>query len=343
MTALDVILAGYGYAGRTLHAPLLAAVPGLRLTGVVSSRPEAVRADLPDVAVAPDLEAALVACPQARLVVIATPNHTHEPLALQALEAGCHVVVDKPVTLGADAARGLADRAAARGLVASAFHNRRWDGDFLALRKLLADGVVGTPAVLESRVDRFRPQVRPRWREQPGPGAGLWYDLGPHLVDQALLLFGRPQDITADIGAQRDAGAADDWFHVILRYGRLRVILHATTLAAAPGPRFAMHGDAGSWIKHGMDSQEAWLKAGARPGGPGWGGPPEPAALTPGEAASDPVPVAAGDWTAYYAAVRDAVLGRGADPVPMAEAAAVMAVIEAGLDSAASGRTVPAP
>lgn len=344
VTDIDTVLVGHGYAGRTMHAPLIQAVPGLRLAGVVSGRPDAVRADHPDMPVAPSLDAALAEHPGIRLVVIATPNDTHVPLARQALEAGRHVVLDKPVTVEAAEARALAALAEEKGLVASAFHNRRWDGDFLAARRLIADGTLGDLALFESRIDRFRPDVRDRWRERPGPGSGLWYDLGPHLVDQALVLFGRPDSVTADLGCQRTAEGAVDWFHVLLRYGRLRVVLRASTLAAAPGPRLTLYGSGGAWVKEGMDLQEDQLKAGILPGAPGWRGDTESATLThpgaDGALVAEAAPVRSGDWTAYYAGVRDAVLGRAADPVPMREAADVMTIIEAAMESSGTGRTV---
>lgn len=344
MTAIDVALVGHGYAGRAIHAPLIRSVEGLRLACVVSSRPEAVHADLPDAAVAPDLEAALADHPDVRLVVVATPNQTHETIARQALEACRHVVVDKPVTVHAAAARGLADLAEARGLVASAFHNRRWDGDFQAIRRMLAEGTLGDLALFESRIERFRPKPRDRWRERPGAGTGLWYDLGPHLVDQALVLFGRPEAVTADLAAQREPGGAVDWFHVLLSYGRLRVILRGTSLAADPGARFTLYGSGGAWVKHGMDQQEAQLQAGIAPGGKGWREGTEPATLTrpaaDGSLETTPVPVSTGEWRPYYEGVRDAILGRAPDPVPMREAVDVMRVMDAVLDSAESGTTV---
>ena len=209
---------------------------------VVSRDPEAVRAALPEVRAVRDFAAAC-ADPGIDLIVIPTPNDTHAPLAAQALAAGKHVVVDKPFTLTVAEARGLLDLARARGRVLSVFQNRRWDADFLTLRQVLASGAVGVPVHLESHFDRFRPQVPDRWRDRAGPGAGLWYDLGPHLIDQALQLFGPPRAVFVDLAAQRDGATTDDRFHALLRYDRLRVVLHATALAAAETPalRAARH------------------------------------------------------------------------------------------------------
>ena len=272
---IGVALAAFGSAARVFHIPLLRATPGLELRTIVSRRPDEVRAALPEVMAVRDFAAAC-ADPAIDLVVIPTPNDTHAPLAAQALQAGKHVVVDKPFTLTVAEAESLLALAAAKGRVLSVFQNRRWDADFLALRQVLGSGAVGEPVLLESRFDRFRPEVPDRWRDRPGPGSGLWYDLGPHLVDQALQLFGPPRAIFLDLAAQRDAATTDDRFHALLRYDRLRVTLHATTLAAAETPRFALHGTRGSWVKYGTDPQEAALKAGTLPRRPRLGHRPPP-------------------------------------------------------------------
>jgi predicted dehydrogenase len=245
--ALRVGLIGYGYAGKTFHAPLIAAVPGLQLAAVASRDAAKVHADWPGTEVLADPQALLQRA-NLDLVVIATPNDSHYPLARAALAAGRHVVVDKPFTLTLAEARELQALAAQRGRLLSVFHNRRWDGDFLTLRALLAAGTLGRVVHLESRFDRFRPQVRQRWRESAQAGAGLWCDLGPHLLDQALQVFGPPRGIVLDQAALRDGAQADDWFLAQLRYDGLRVTLHASALAAAPGPRFTVHGTHGSWV-----------------------------------------------------------------------------------------------
>ncbi|KOB45019.1 Gfo/Idh/MocA family oxidoreductase, partial [Xanthomonas arboricola] len=181
----NLAVVGYGYVGRTFHAPLIAGTPGLALHSVVSSKPQQVQADFPDVAVLADLETAL-ADPALDAVVLATPNQTHAPFALQALAAGKHVLVDKPFALDAAQAREVVAAAAAAGRIVSVFQNRRWDADFLTVRRLIDEGQLGEVVEFHSHFDRFRPQVRDRWRESDIPGAGLWYDLGPHLLDQAL-------------------------------------------------------------------------------------------------------------------------------------------------------------
>ena len=348
---LDVALLGFGLAGRVFHAPLVDATPGLRLHTVVSSDPARVASAYPQARVLADPQAAF-ADPDIDLVVVATPNHTHAPLALAALAAGKHVVVDKPFALDLTEARAMIEAADRAGRRLSVFHNRRWDADFLALRALLAEGRLGEVAELHSHFDRFRPQVPDRWRDRAGPGAGLWYDLGPHLVDQALALFGPPLAVNADLAQQRDGAQATDYFHVQLRYPRLRVVLHAGALvpaAALPahGLRFAVHGTGGSWIKHGLDPQEDALRAGMLPGSDGWGRDPRPGSWlrvagdgTVHEAAP---PAPAGDYPAYYARLRDAIVDGTAPPVTGEDALLVMRVIEAGLRSDAERREVPFP
>jgi predicted dehydrogenase len=343
MAPLNVALVGYGYVGKTFHAPLIAATPGLALRVVVSSDPAKVAADLPEVRVVPDLAEAL-ADPAIDLVVIATPNALHAPQAIAALNAGKHVVVDKPFALDAAEAATMADAANAAGKLLTVFHNRRWDSDFLTLKRLIADGSLGEVVQYESHFDRFRPVVRDRWRERAGPGSGAWMDLGPHLLDQALVLFGEPLAVAADVGIQRPGAGADDYFHVTLRYPTLRVILHGSLLTAASDLRLAVHGTGGSFVKHGLDPQEAQLKAGMVPGAPGWGRDSRHGVLTTVEndvqvhADVSPEPA---DYRAFYAGVREAILHGAPSPVPVEEALRVMRLLDLTEQAAAERREIP--
>lgn len=346
--AVRVGLVGYGYAGQTFHAPLIASVPGLRLAGFASSDAAKVARDWPGLPVEAD-PVRLCARDDIDLVVIASPNDSHHPLALAALQAGKHVVVDKPFTVTLAQAQQLQAVARERRRVLSVFHNRRWDGDFLTLRALLAGGELGRVVELESRFDRFRPLVRQRWREQSPVGGGLWFDLGPHLLDQALQLFGWPQSLRVDLARQRDGAVNDDAFDARLAYpGGLAVTLRASALTALPGPRFAVHGTRGSFVKWGLDAQEDALKAGHRPlAGTDWGLDTQAATLSTlgldGETLqSRPVALRHGDYPAYYAGVRDAIVAGAANPVPAAQAIDVMALIELGRRSDAERRELPA-
>ncbi|MCC8618572.1 oxidoreductase [Xanthomonas vesicatoria] len=337
----NLAVVGYGYVGHTFHAPLIASTPGLHLHSVVSSKLQQAQSDFPEVTVVADLDSAL-ADPALDAVVLATPNQTHAPFALQALAAGKHVLVDKPFALDAAQARAMVAAAAAAGRVISVFQNRRWDADFLTVRRLIDEGQLGEVVEFHSHFDRYRPQVRDRWRESDVPGAGLWYDLGPHLLDQALQLFGMPQAIGADLQRQRSQARSDDYFHVTLHYPRLRAILHAGSLVADNSLRFAVHGTRGSYLKHGLDTQEDQLRAGRRPGTVGWGVDPLPGTLTrmdeEGRVHIHQPDNQAGDYRQCYAAFRDALAGTGPAPVDGADAVQLMHLLELAQHSATTGQ-----
>lgn len=337
---IKVALHGFGYAGRTFHAPLISACPDLRLDTVISRQDEAVRAAWPQARVVRHLDQVL-ADPSIGLVVLATPNDGHAAQAEAVLRANKAVVVDKPFTLTLAEARHLAALADQQGQVLSVFHNRRWDADFLQLKHLVETDRLGPARYLESHFNRFRPQVRDRWREGSGPGAGLWYDLGPHLVDQALCLFGRPRRVWCDLAILRPGGVAPDYAHAILIYEDRRVVLHADMVTAAPELRFAAHGARASWIKCGLDVQEDQLKAGLDTRDPAWGLDPRPGDIIEGASgARQAEPGPRGDYLAYYAALARALAGQGPNPVTPQQAVAVMEVLEAGLASAATGQAV---
>jgi scyllo-inositol 2-dehydrogenase (NADP+) len=274
--------------------------------------------------------------------VIASPNACHAPLAEQALRAGKHVVVDKPFAIASADAQALIDLATERGLLLSVFQNRRWDHDFLTLRRAIDEGRLGEIYQYEARYDRFRPQPKQGWRERPEPGAGVLYDLGAHLIDQALALFGLPESVSADVQVQRAAARADDWFHLRLRYGRRRVILGASCLAAGPGPHFSVHGDRGSFVKYGLDGQEAALKAGLRPGMPGWGEEADDlrARYTDADGHHQALANERGAYETYYRGIAAAIRDGAPPPVRAEQARDVIAVIEAALRSAAEGRDI---
>lgn len=341
--SLNVALVGYGFAGKTFHAPLISAVEGLQLTHVVSSDPEKVLRDWPSVTVVPSIDD-VCKNPSVSLVVIATPNTSHFEFTQKSLAAGKHVVVDKPFTLNvADAEKLLAQAAAARRVL-SVFQDRRWDGDFLTLRRLLQEGPLGEVTHFESHYDRYRPEVRKRWRETPGPGSGIWFDLGPHLIDQALQLFGAPDALFADLAVQRKGGSTVDYFHLILRYGSRRVILHGESFVSADLPRFIVHGTLGSYIKFGMDSQEDALKRGEKSGGPNWGADPRPGTLytwKDGQLETRQVPPIAGNYAGYYEAIRDAITKGAPNPTAPQDILAVMAVLETGVRSSEERRELP--
>ncbi|NDK38505.1 oxidoreductase [Pseudoxanthomonas gei] len=339
---LNVALVGYGFVGKIFHAPLIQATPGLRLHTVVSGDSGKVLADHAQVRVVAEAQAAF-ADPAIDLVVIAAPNAVHAPLALAALAQGKHVVVDKPFTLDLAQAREVIAAAARADRIVSVFQNRRWDADFLTLRSLLDAGTLGEVSECHSHFDRNRPQVADRWRENDQPGSGLWYDLGPHLLDQAVQLFGMPDALFADIGRQRQAAQADDYFNVLLRYPRLRVMLHGGSLVPAHGLRFAVHGSGGSYLKHGMDAQESALRLGRLPGEPGWGEDPRPGELH--IAGRDGLAVGsvdgiAGNYLRYYQDMHAAITQGQPPPVTAQQALQVMALLDNARESAAQRREI---
>ena len=339
---IRVGLIGYGYAGRTFHAPLIQSVPGLVLNVIGSAKREILQATYPGVLVCSAAE--VPTHPDVDLVVIASPNESHFPLAAAALRAGNDVVVDKPFTVTLAEARSLAEIAAQHHRMISAFHNRRWDSEILATKAILETGVLGEISHYESHIDRFRPVVRQRWREDPGPGAGLWFDLGPHLIDQALHLFGLPQSVNANFGILRDGGLTDDWAHVQLNYSRMRVVLHSSLLVSGGVPRSLLHGTRGSWAKFGADVQEEQLISGMLPLDPRFGYDPNPGIVYDGATGTQTeVPSPTGNQREYYIGIRDAILENGPVPVPVKYAIAGMAILETSFESGARGQVLRLP
>ncbi len=331
---IGVGLVGYGLAGAVLHAPVIEALDGYRIVAVATSRAEAGdRRDRP--AVVPDIEA-LLAIDAVELVVVVTPNDLHAAHAGAALRAGKHVVIDKPMAPRVADCDRLIDQAREAGRVLSVYHNRRWDGDYLAARGLLAEGAIRAPALYEARWDRFRPEAAAVWRNAPGAGAGLLWDLGPHLVDQAIGLFGWPDAMTADVATQRAGARADDYFELTLHYGTARAILAATTLVAATRPHLALHGTGGSWWTEALDPLEAVLRAGRSPSEQL---PTIPAfrATRDGERVAQSVP--AGDPLGFYQQLAAAIRMGEAPPVDPVEARDVVALIAA----AHAGAPLPEP
>lgn len=338
---LKVAIVGYGLAGRVFHAPLIAHTEGLALDAVVSSRRDEIKADFPEARVL-TLDAMLDDASIA-LVVVATPNDTHADIALKALERGKHVVIDKPFALNVADARALIAAAEKAGKVVTAFQNRRWDADFLTVRQVIDSGELGELVQFESHYSRYRPQVQDRWGERAAPGTGNWFNLGSHTVDQALCLFGRPQGVTADFAIQRRAGEANDYFHVLLRYANLRVILHGSTLASWEAPRFVLHGTEASFVKYGLDTQEPALRAGDRPVHDGWGVDPRRGELVirrGDEVERREVANLRGDYPHYYRMLRDAINGVGPSPVPVEQALATTELLEAAIRSAEERREI---
>jgi scyllo-inositol 2-dehydrogenase (NADP+) len=327
---IRVGLVGYGLAGAAFHAPLIRASERMRLAAVLTSRD------------APERVATLDALlERSDLVVVATPNSTHFDIAAAALDAGKHVVIDKPFTVTLAEADELIALATERGRVLTVFQNRRWDSDFLTLQKLFPR--LGDVDLFEAHWDRFRPEIKRGWREDPEPGSGLLNDLGPHMIDQALQLFGMPDSLSADIRAERTAARVDDYFDLTLHYDEKRVCLRASTLVADARPRFAVHGSAGSLAKHGLDPQEAQLKAGMDPCDPAFGIDGNPGTLTLPDGSTQQVPGERGNYLAFYDAVASAILDDIPVPVEPADARDGLALIALAPRAAELGQRLTVP
>ncbi len=348
---INVGLIGFGLAGRAFHAPVIRAVHGLRLAAIVQRTGNEAAELYPDVRIVRTVEE-LLAISDIRLVVIATPNGTHYSIAQQCLAAGREVVVDKPLTPTLDEARDLVRFAQEKGRLLTVYQNRRYDGDFQAVHRIAATGQLGRIVRFESNYDRFRPQLKANaWRERSGPGTGILFDLAPHLIDHALVLFGVPKAVTADIRIEREHAVTDDSFDLTLHYtGGLRAVLRATMLAAVARPRFVLHGTSGAYVKDAFDVQEPKLRAGRLP----WNETPAESEQEEnsgiltlvdenGKTTERRVPPAPADYRAYYANIRDTLLGTAAPAVTPQHALDVMQVLELARQSSARRCTVPWP
>lgn len=355
---IGVGVVGFGLGGRVFHAPFVDAVPGLRLAAVMQRKGDDAAKAHPAARIVRAFDD-MLADKAIELVVVTTPNATHFEMAKRALDAGKHVVIDKPFTATSQEARELGHLAKSKGLLAIPFHNRRWDGDFLTVKKLIAEGAVGRLVAFESHFDRFRPVPRGGvWQEAGNPANGMLFDLGPHLVDQALGLFGTPDSITASVRSDRDGTAIEDAFDITLSYPAANgkgLLAHCRTsyLACHNSPRFLLHGTRGSFVKRGLDPQEPALVGGAklpRLGSPetwlqeeesAWGAltvAPDPAA--PEKLVERKVKTELGDYRGFYANVRDAILGAAPLALTAEDGFRVIRMLELARQSSAEGRTL---
>jgi predicted dehydrogenase len=348
---IGVGVIGFGLAAKVFHCPFVSAVPGLALRTIVQRKGDEAAKAYPSATIVRSVEE-LLSDPSIQLVVVATPNETHYDLATQALRAGKHVVIDKPFAGSSHHASQLIDLAQKSGLVLAPFHNRRWDGDFLTVRKLLQNGDLGRLVTAESHFDRYRPLLREgTWKESEGPANGLLFDLAPHLVDQAFALFGPPKTVTASVRTDRNDSKIEDAFDIALGYNGLIYWCRSSLLACDPAPRFLLHGTAGSFRKHGVDPQEPALVAGAKVPKLGegewlveneemWGElTVAPSLATPGTLVKTRVRTELGDYRGFYANVRDAVQGRTELDVTAAVGRDVIRVLELARSSSSEGRT----
>ena len=348
MADLRVAIVGYGLSGRFFHAPLIAATDGLAVASVVTSNPERqalVLREHPDAQVLTSSAELWKGSREPDLVVVATPNDAHAPLATEAIDHGVPVVVDKPLATSSAEAEALVSRAELASTVLTVFQNRRWDSDQLTLARLLAEDRLGTVLRYESRFERWRPSASPAsWRDSASPemGGGQLLDLGSHLVDQTLALFGAVSHVYAEVDARRGAPGDDDAFVVLRHANGVISHLHASAIAAAPGPRLRVLGTKAAFVVLDLDGQEGALRSGARPDDvPAWGAEPESrwGRLVTGEE-SAPVPSEHGDWPRFYRLLAGALRDGDPPPVDPYDAVATLRILEAARISAQSRQVV---
>ncbi len=350
---IGVGIIGFGLAAKVFHAPFVSAVPGLKLLAFVERKGDHAAAAYPQTKTLRTVEA-LLADPAIELVVVATPNETHYALAKQCLQAGKHVVIDKPFAATSAQAEELIELARGKGLVVAPFHNRRWDGDFLTVKKVLEDGSLGRLVTFESHFDRYRAIPRENtWKESANSANGMLFDLGPHLVDQCIALFGVPKTVTASVRTDRDNSAIEDAFDIALGYDGLLAWCRASWLACDPSPRFLLHGTAGSFKKFGLDPQEPTLVAGGTVPRLGdsrewlseaeqhWGTlTVAPAMIDPSTLVKTKVKTERGDYRNFYANVRDTIQHKAELAVPAEAGFAVVKLLELARQSSKEGRTI---
>ncbi|WP_078085459.1 oxidoreductase [Microbulbifer mangrovi] len=339
-TEIKTAIIGYGFSATTFHLPFILNLPPFRFTAVSTSKGELVQKQHPEVEVYADAETLLSRC-DADLVIITAPNAAHFALAKLALQQGKPVVLEKPFVTRVEQGEELIALARQQQRVLSVYHNRRWDGDFLTVQKLIAENRLGAVRYFESHFDRFRPEVRKRWRESDVEGGGILFDLGPHMLDQALQLFGPPTAITAQVKTLRPQAEVDDFFHLTLHYPQHLAVLRSSPFCASPTLRFEVQGEAGSFIKHGLDPQEERLKSGVLPVTPGWSqeNSEQYGQLYTADGAQ-PVTTETGGYQHYYHQLAGAILDGSEIPVSAEQALRNIRLIHLALQSSASGQTV---
>ncbi|WP_416828489.1 oxidoreductase [Ectobacillus polymachus] len=344
MNAIKVGLVGYGFSGATFHAPFLRVLDEFELVKVMSSDAERVSRDIEKVEVVSTIDE-ILHDDSIELVVITTPNVLHYEMAKQSIMHGKHVIIEKPMVIDPKEAEDLITLANEQGVMVSVYQNRRWDHDFLTIKKLMKEGTLGEITTYEAHFDRFRPNVRDRWRERAERGSGMLYDLGAHLIDQALHLFGMPQFVMADVFAQRKGGLTDDYFHIIMGYETLRVLLHSGSIVMGQGPKFLVHGSKGSFIKYGLDGQESKLKAGENPTKKDFGNddPEMYGRLITEEDGTETlqqIETVPGNYAAYYRGIFEHIRFGKPNPVTPEEGLQTIRIIHAAMQSSKERRAI---
>lgn len=326
---IKVALVGFGKSATVFHLPLLRVLNEYEVDSVISSRPDEVYKVLPQAKVFASLEEAL-AKSFADLYIITTPHHLHYVQAKQILEAGKHVVVEKPFVMRVSEGEELIKIAEEKQVVLSVYHNRRWDSGFLTLQKLMREQSLGEISFYECRYERYRPEVQNRWRENDPLHGGLWWDLAPHLIDQALMLFGEPDNYHIDTAIQREKSQVIDYFQIIFKYQQRRVLLKANSLAHYKAPHLLVHGTKASFLREEMDSQEEALKLGLDPSSANWGGDLQPCSylITHDAIETKPIDAVPGTYEAFYKLIHQSITQKTEPPVTGQEALKVIRILE---------------
>lgn len=336
---LQTAVIAYGFSATTFHIPFLLADPNYSLNTIVTSKVDSVRLEHPDVNLVETIEQVDVEAID--VVIITTPNSLHFSQAEFFLQRGCHVVLEKPFVLSSEDAKALKKLASEKGVQLTVFQNRRWDGDFLTVQSLMDSKSVGKVKRFVSRFDRFRPNVRQRWREQAVPGGGILWDLGPHLLDQAVCLFGKPVWIEANVLALRDGAVVDDNFEIRMGYEDCQVQLGSSSFQAGPNARFQIEGTEGSFIKYGLDVQEDALKKGVSVLDDQWGREPsEDWGILYQESSSRLIATKPGGYQAFWYQLRESIVNHASAPVPLDDSVLVIHLIELAIEANKSGRRI---
>lgn len=345
MRKLRTGIVGYGKSAKVFHIPFLSTMDEFEITAVLERHGEESKKQLPAIRVAKSIEE-LINADETELIVITTPNDTHFEYASKALKAGKHVVLEKPFTITTEDAENLISIAKQSKKILSVYQNRRYVSDFLTIRDLLDEHILGEIHEFNATYDRFRPDPIPgAWRETPVPGAGILYDLGPHIIDQALVLFGSPEAITADVRKQRAHARATDYFNIWLHYGFLKVILHSGMLVREQGPRYMIQGTLGSFIKYGEDPQEEKLRAGQLPVGDDWGREPESSygilhTEINGQVVRKTIPSRKGDYGMYYKNIYETIVNDAPLKEKPEHGFNTIRIVELAIESSAQKKTI---
>ncbi len=336
MKKIKTALIGYGLSGSVFNGPILKCHEGFEVHAIFvrdNSKTQTAQHDFPNALITSDMDQ-IIQNPEIEFVVLCTPNIQHVELGIQMLTAGKHLLIEKPFTVTVEEGESLIALAKSKNLKLGVYHNRRFDGDFLTLQTIVQNKSLGRLTAYESHFDRYRPAFKDNsWREKNIPGSGVLYDLGSHLIDQALCLFGMPQELYADLAKER-LGEADDAFELILYYPELKVTLKASALIKEPTPRFALYGTEGAYVKYGMDPQEEALKAGTLPNTPHWGEEETSAyGILNHGTTKEYIPTLSGSYPSFYQSVYNAIVTGSDMPVTGEDGLRVIRIIEAALKS----------